>query len=168
MRERRRLPESRAGGREAHRPSSPAWGRKRCSQDSSPESWTRLAGGALPLKDEEKKGGREGSGSCFLLSVSSFPLNRNLRVLEPPGGNVIGERRLAKKPENDDVSKVLSGWPPWDHSLPGRSPGYQSQDCTHLQYRRRLQGEPEQAARPHGQEQNYPQGQGSVLCCVIH
>lgn len=81
--------------------------------------------GALFVEDEEKRGGREGYRSCFLLSIFSFPPNHNLRVLEPPGGNVIGDRRLANKPQNDDdISKVLSGWPPWDHTLPGRSPGY--------------------------------------------
>ena len=73
------------------------------------------AGGTVSLEDEEGKG--VGTVSSLSFTLLLLPqLNHNLRVLEPPGSNVVGDMLLANKSQTDHISKVLSGWPHHDHT----------------------------------------------------
>lgn len=68
------------------------------------------AGGPQSHGRWEKRGGRRSGSRLFpvLLSPATQFCLRNVRILEPPGSDVVCDRLSANRFQNDNISEVLS------------------------------------------------------------
>ena len=79
------------------------------------------------MEGGERRGRRDGRR----LFPPATPANHNLRVLDPQGSHVVGDRLLANRSQTDNRTKVLSGWPHRDHSPPWQKPRFINHKIVH-------------------------------------